>query len=261
MKRAMFLIFSLAIAIARADWTPPTEFDPDLEKFSKEAQADLAAGKYEDAYKKYTWFGLNAFKYNPNQETFAWTNYVKMLPTLEQMKTNRDEAFQMLRKGESRGPLFVEFSTFVTANKSLGEEIKTKEFIEWLDSNRPDVLKADHVIDLLMPTLVKFKEYRLCGEYLDSGDYYWQSQILKNYQELLRAAKAHDGIDARPHLQIYAEKQFCNRTETLVAVLIINDRKAEAQKISDEAEKIIDEANFKAQIEKSLNGEMPEPWP
>ena len=208
MKRAICLIFSLAIAIARADWTPPAEFDPDLEKFLKDAHADIAAGKYEDAYRKYTWFGLNALKYDPHQETFAWTNYVKMLPTLEQMKTNRDEAFQNLREGKSRGPLYIEFSTFVTANKFLGEEAKTEEFIVWLDSNRPDVLKADHVFDLVMPTLIKFKEYRLCGKYLDSGDAYWQSQILKGYQVLLRSAEAHDGVDKRPHLQTYAEKRI-----------------------------------------------------
>jgi hypothetical protein len=248
-------------AIARADWKPPTDFDPDLEKIAIEGKTASAAGKYQDAYQIGVWLSLHANSYNPGQTAFAWTNYTRSWPSLEQLKAGRDEAFQNLQKGESRGPMFIEFSTFSGVNKILGEENRTKEFIVWLDSNKPEVLKADHMISLLIPTLVKFKEYNLCGKYLDSSDVYWQSQILKGYQESLRAAAAHDGIDKRPNLQAYAEKLFRNRTETLIALLIIDSRKAEAQKIADEAGKILDDATFKVQIEKSLNGEMPEPWP
>jgi hypothetical protein len=261
MKRVICLVICSTAAIARADWKPPADFDPDLEKIVHEARADVAAGKYEEAYQIGVWFSLHAYRHNPAQETTDWTNYVKTLPDLGQLKAARDEAFQNLREGKSRGPVFIEFSTFSGINQTLGEEKRTEEFIVWLDANRPEVLKADHVFDLIMPTLIKFKEYHLCGKYLAPGDAYWQNQILKGYQELLRSAEAHDGIGRRPHLQIYAEKQFGSRTASLIALLVINERKAEAATISSTAEKVLGDAAFKKQIEQSLNGEMPQPWP
>jgi hypothetical protein len=261
MKRVMCLVISLTVTITRADWKPPADFDPDLEKIVHEAKADVAAGKYEEAYEIGVWFSLHAYRYNPAQETIDWTNYVKTLPNLEKLKAERDEAFKNLRKGEARGPVFIEFSTYSGINQTLGEEKRTEEFIVWLDSNRPEVLKADHMLDLIMPTLIKFKEYHLCGKYLASGDAYWQNQILNGYQELLRSAEAHDGIAKRPHLHNYAEQQFRNRTETLVALLVINDRKVEAETISRAAEKVLNDITFKTQIEKSLNGEMSQSWP
>jgi len=261
MKNTIFLTAFLVSVIARADWTPPTDFDPDLEKIAAEVKAATAAGKYEDAYQIGVWFSFHANSYNPSQTAVTWTNYTRSWPNLEQLKAERDDAFQNLQKGESRGPMFVEFSTFSGVNKILGEEKRTKEFIVWLDSNKPEVLKADHMINLLIPTLVKFKEYRLCGKYLDSGGIYWQSQILKGYQESLRAAAAHDGIDKRPNLQAYAEKLFLNRTETLIALLVVDGRKAEAQQIGDEAEKVLDNTKFKDEIQKALSGEVPTSWP
>lgn len=251
----------LMTAVAFADWKPPAGFDPNLEKVIFEEKAAIKARRFEEAYQIGVWFSLYAYSYNPAQAAVAWTNRSKRWPNLEKLMLERDAAFQNLQKGESRGPLYREFATVSGVNKTLDEEKKTKELIEWLDSNKPEVLKTDHMFGLIMPTLVRFQDYRLCGKYLDSGEAYWQNQILKSYQELLRAAEAHDGMANRPNLQTFAKKQFCNRTETLVALLVINNRNAEAKKIADAAVRVLDDSAFKVRLEKSFSGEIPEPWP
>ena len=58
----MALAFIMAIAVARADWTPPQNPNPD--EILEEARADTEAGRYEDALAKHVWLHLNAQKYH-----------------------------------------------------------------------------------------------------------------------------------------------------------------------------------------------------
>jgi hypothetical protein len=104
--------------------------------------------------------------------------------------------------------------------------------------------------------LVKAKEYKLCNKYLDA-------------EQTLRLAKASFESDkklaANPrfgaqHLD-FARQSFTNKTTTLVALLTVNDRLAEADKAARDAMAAWDDAAFQQAINEALQGKVPDPWP
>ena len=50
-------------------------------------------------------------------------------------------------------------------------------------------------------------------------------------------------------------------TLTLVALLVLNERKADADRIAAAAVKEWDDPKFNRQMEKAKNGRLPAPWP
>ena len=54
---------------------------------------------------------------------------------------------------------------------------------------------------------------------------------------------------------------FTNHTSVLVALLVVNDRKLEAEEVAELARKEWDDAGFHAALNSALSGEMPKPWP
>ena len=52
-----------------------------------------------------------------------------------------------------------------------------------------------------------------------------------------------------------------NGATTLVAILAVNEREAEAQTIAAQARAEYDDPTFHAELEQALAGVMPEPWP
>ena len=64
----------------------------------------------------------------------------------------------------------------------------------------------------------------------------------------------------RYHLEI-ANMKFTNDAATFIALLAINGRKAEAEKIAGDAKKEWNNASFHAEIDKALQGKIPKPWP
>ena len=57
------------------------------------------------------------------------------------------------------------------------------------------------------------------------------------------------------------EKSFTNKTTTLVALLVVNGRKSEAEKIAQDAKQEWDNRAFHAKLDDALHGRVPEPWP
>jgi hypothetical protein len=81
--------------------------------------------------------------------------------------------------------------------------------------------------------------------------------LFRRNQELAKKDKKYGG----PMLLDFSEKSFTNSTTTLIALLVVNERQAEAEKIAHDAKKEWDNASFHAAIEKALQGTVPEPWP
>ena len=67
--------------------------------------------------------------------------------------------------------------------------------------------------------------------------------------------------DSAAILRENSTKSFSNDVATLVALLALNDRMADADRIAEEAMKEWNSPEFREQLRKARNGEMPPPWP
>ena len=243
-----------------SNWTPPE--NPNPQKIYNEARADSDAGQYANALAKYVWFFQSALKYDPAQSgvrvSFALSSWAKLgksyPPALDKLKAVRDEAEQNVRQGKD---VLNAVGDFVAIDDTLKDYNKTSELFIWLDAGKPELAKTvfDRTQHQLLPALVREKQYQLCGKYIDANSSF--EQILRLY----RTTTKHAATQNDTRLKIFEDKYFINRTTTLIALLSITDRKADAQHIIDRISKESDLPEFKAEIEKALNGELPSPSP
>lgn len=252
------LLLAVLSSAINAGWTPPP--DPKPAEILKEAQADAEAERYEDALAKHVWFYRNALKHERSlygvRLSFALSSWVRLAevypPALEKLKAVRDEDAETARKGgeDAREA----FHGFETINENLTEEEKTKDLFVWLDHNKPNVAKQ--VFDLAKPALVKTKEYKLAGKYLDPANDF--KRLAHDYKELtLQAEKTESGA----RLKQFGERRFTNGVATLIALLVVNDRKYEAAQIAEAASREWNSPEFLAALKKAWEGNVPDPWP
>jgi hypothetical protein len=245
-------------ASAYGDWNPP--LNPDPSAILSEAQADTAAGRYADALARHVWFHENALKYAPGmvgvRTSFAlsyWADLAAVYPpALIKLKAVRDEAGAAVRTGSNARKAFYDFAAI---NRVLKEQALTKELFLWLDVNNPVVARQD--FDIAEPALVDAKEYHLCGKYLDPD--HSLKQIVWLYRE---TAKIRPGLEEyAAELREHATKTFSNSVATLVALLVLNDRPVDADRIAAEATKELDDPEFQRELKRARQGEVPPPWP
>jgi len=248
------IVISMA-SVAYADWTPPAK--PDPVQIFKEAKSDAAEGRYPDALAKHVWFHQNALKHNSGlygvRLSFAlsaWAELGASYPAaLAKLKNIRDEDASIIRSGKGSREAFHDFESI---NQTLKEDGKTKDLFVWLDSNNRTMAKE--VFDLAQPALVKAKEYQICGSYIDPDSSF--QQIVKTYRMNKRIAQ--DPKFGR-RIEEFGEKTFANSAATLVALLVLNERKEDANRIAAEAVKEFDDPQFKRQLDKATNGIVPPP--
>jgi hypothetical protein len=238
----------------QARWVVPEK--PDPQTILSEAKDDADAGRYENALAKQVWFHENALKIDRSfygvRLSFALSDWIDLgksyPPALEKLKSIRDEDDKKIRGDQFSRNLFHDFESI---NEHLGEEERTRDTFSWLDTNAPN--SAKQAFDLAEPSLVKAKKYQLCGKYLDP-DLSFQ-RMFSFYKELAEDPKSKkDSVD-------FARKDFSHDSATLVALLVLNARKEEADHIAIEAGKVWSDSNSKALLEKAKKGEVPEPWP
>lgn len=238
-------------------WTAPD--NPNPQAILHEAQQDAAANRYENALAKQVWFHEKALEIAPAlygvRLSFALDSWVELgksyPPALEKLKSVRDEDTMKIREGKASRDLFHDFESI---NDHLGEEVKTKEMFIWLDENSPGFAKL--VFDLAEPSLVNAKEYQLCGKYLDPD---------ASFERMRTLFRRHNQIAQQPQfgkdLLEFGQQSFSNGVATLVALLTVNGRNDEADRIAAAALEEWNDPQFKALLEKAKNGEVPEPWP
>ncbi|MFA5165260.1 MAG: hypothetical protein WC481_06840 [Candidatus Omnitrophota bacterium] len=256
--RLLAIIFVLLLpAITFAEWKPTLH--PDANKILDEARQDTSEKRYEDALAKYVWFHQNALKYDKAlygvRLSFAlsdWNELAKVYPpALAKLKEARDEAKKNVIDEKD---LRESFHDMVSINHVLGEESLTKETFMLLDARNVD--SARKVYDIAQPSLINAKEYKVCGKYIDSKDSF--SKFVEFYKENKIFAK--DSRYGKRHLE-YANKAFTNEITTLIAILVLNQRKVEAEEIASKAKKEWNDASFYSEIDKALQGQVPKPWP
>lgn len=117
----------------------------------------------------------------------------------------------------------------------------------------PDAAKK--VYGLAEPALIEAKEYRVCGKYIDPESI--DRDVDMFHRNLDRAEQPRFGKELRS----FAENRFTNKATTLVALLVVNDRKAEAEEVVKKAEAAWDDPKFRAALADAMKGNVPEPWP
>jgi hypothetical protein len=260
MKPSIFALAVLFQSTLLAQWTPPK--NPNPEKILDEARSDRNAGRYADALAKHLWFHENALKYQAGMGgvrlSFALSDWVELgnlyPPALLMLRTVRDEAGKKVREVIGGHDSFQFFHDFASINEALEEQSKTTDLFVWLDANKSK--SAKRVFSVAEPALIQSKQYRLCGKYIDADRSF--GEIVSNYHMLQSMAKSGKfGSEFRE----FTEEDFSNSTATLVALLALNDHKADAIRIAEKALKEHDDAEFKQTLEKAKKGELPPSWP
>lgn len=242
---------------AKLIWTPPA--NPDLQKILGEARMDTVAGRYEEALAKHVWFYRNALKIDRAfygvRLSFAldyWEELAKVYPAAKtKLMEFRDEAEQ---KVTSRDNVRESFNDFEAINSVLGEDKRTVAVFKSLDKDNAKV--AEEVFDLSRPALIKAGEIKLCSKYVDAKIDY------PRYKEMylqMMSMEADPEIGGR-HTD-FAKQSFSNEVTTLVALLVLSDRKTEAETIAADAKTVWADRAFADALDKALKGEVPEPWP
>ena len=264
MRMAVIALCVLFPTIGLADdWTPPE--NPDPQAILQEASADTRRGRYEVALSKHLWFHKHALALQPALSavrlSFALSHWLELgesyPPALEKMKQVRDETEKRIRNEDQVRVKFADFHEFVAFNRTLREEQRTLEAFQWLDET--DVEDAKRVFIIAKPSLIKQKEYKLYGKYVDPERDI--KRIGEQYEMGLKLANERFGDRYRE----FTEKKFLNAATTLVAILVQNDRKAEAVEAAEKVKKFVKDADLQKklnrQMESALKGTVPNSWP
>ena len=243
-------------AAVQAAWSPPT--NPDPQQILTEAQQDMAAGRYEEALAKHVWFHRDALDIDRAfygvRLSFALMYWKELATLYPPAKTKlieiRDEAEQKVNSGDNAAESFHDFEAL---NSVLGEDPRTVALFKKLDEDNPQVAQAG--FKMARRALIEANETKLCSKYVTPDDYASQVEM---YRHMLSMPK--DPRMGEQHLE-FARQSFTNEVTTLVALLVLSDRKAEAEKIVADAKTVWDDKTFAADLDKAFEGQVPEPWP
>jgi hypothetical protein len=248
MRFVMLFILLGVTPLLADDWTPPK--NPDPQAILQEARADTRAKRYKIALAKHVWFHEYALIIEPAlygvRLSFALSDWLELAekypPALAKLKKIRDAARRNVMAGKN---VRESFHDMASINYHLGEQSATKKTFEALDQKNPKT--AEEVFDLAQPSLVIGKAYALIFKYISPKE-----DFAKMVAEYLRWKK----LD-----QEFANKRFANASTTLVAILVLNDCKKEAEEIAASARAEWDDSSFHAALEEALKGVVPDPWP
>ena len=262
---------------ATAPWTPPR--NPDPHRILDEAEEDARQGRHAVALAKFLWFHRNALKHDPAlygvRLSFALSSWFELgqeyQPAMDALKKTRDDALRDFKRARGKegehptdgpadaqsllsflGPAFESFHDFAAINETLGEASLTVSVFEELDREHPE--SARRLFDIAKEALVRAKAYALCGRYLRPDEDWLAAAQL--YQ-MTRQSEEKFGAEVKEEL----EKSFTNKVATLLALLVVNGRRDEAEKIARKARLEWDSPAFHAAIDSALAGTVPEPWP
>jgi hypothetical protein len=253
-------VLSLVVCAALAGappWVPPPNADPSA--ILQEARRDAREGRHEVALAKFLWFHHHALDREQGLSgvrlSFAlgyWHQLARQYPpALDALKKTRDEALADVQRAQG-GDVFQPFHDFASINRELGEQSRTaRAFVELDRENPAAAATAFHVAQ---PSLIGAREYGLCGKYL-RPDEEWQmaARVYQLDQDHERRSS--------PDIPRSADKFFTHRVTTLVALLVVNGRRQDAEAIAQKARLELDDPAFRAAIDAALTGAVPDPWP
>lgn len=250
------LLLIMVASSAAGEWIPPKH--PDLMKILSEAREDTEAGRFSMALEKHLWLHRNSLEINQAfygvRLSFALGYWLELAekypPAMKALKGVRDEAEGRVRSDAGSKSDFNDVSSI---NEYLDNNSATTKLFVWLDKNDPKL--ASRAYPAAQQALIEAKEYALCGKYIDSSA--TLDNLLFTYRQIGDMAKERQDGDLKEH----AEKAFTNGTSTLVALLTLNGRDAEADEVIVKVLKEWPEEGFRRELNKAKTGVVPRRWP
>lgn len=217
------------------------------------------AGRHGDALAKHLWFHQNALKLERSfygvRLSFAlsyWTDLAKQYPpALDALKATRDDAVARITSGNGSRDDFHDVSSI---NEHLNEEERTTELFVWLDEHDPKL--ARDAYGVAERSLIRSRRYQLCGKYLDakrSSD--WMVTLYRDHQRMATEGRS------RGDLKDFSQRSLANSATTLVALLVVNGRTAEADEVIAKVLNAWPDDEFRKALLHARTGAVPEPWP
>lgn len=256
-SRLFFALAALGASTALGEWKPPA--DPSPSVILEEAVADRTARRYEDALAKHVWFHEHALEYERSQYgvrlSFAlgyWADLGKVYPPAwKKLEEIRDETEKkVLADPTEHDP----FHDLTALNRTLKQDSRTRDTFEAMEAKDADVARERY--HLAQPALVKVKAYKTCGKYI-SGPLHFEA-AKRGLEEGLQLAKdPRFGLSLESHYK----NRFRNEVTTLVALLVVNERKDEAEAVAKSARAAWDDTVLSKQLDLALEGKVPPPWP
>lgn len=239
-----------------SEWQPPQ--NPNPGEILKEAKADTAAQHYPVALSKYVWYFENALKYDSAQTgvrlSFALNDWMDLAahypPALDALKLLRDEAEQRFDDGSKTAHTVMEIAAL---NRVLNDDERTRAMFETLAENDPTTAKL--VFAIVRPSLVKVKAYTLCGKFLDPQQ---DLERLRRMRQMQSDAGGAMGKTALFDMSALSTQTFAKDAATLIALLVLNDRKQEAENIATTAKSEIADTSLHTIIDAALTGTLPD---
>jgi hypothetical protein len=241
-----------------AEWTPPAK--PDPHKILQEAQEDYRARRNEVALEKFFWFHHNALAIDDGLRgvrlSFALLDWKKLAdaypPAMAAYVDTRNRAEGQLAGATGANPLpFQAFVDAIAMNDYLEAHQRNVALYKNLAPLYP--LEAKRVYVRAERSLIKTQSYALCNPYLDPpGDY---AKHLTRYREDVARIKAKPS--KRSEDDDYPARYFGDNIANLVALLVRNNRSAEAMDVANKAKAEVKNTGVHATINAALKGEFP----
>ncbi len=253
LNQALAALLLTCTTLCSAAWTPPA--DRDTIKVLTDAMLDRSAGRHSDALEKIQWFYANANDAErpirrTTQLPFAfavWAPLAKAYPPARTfMVETRDRAEQRVREGQDPTIWFREVTAF---NKELEESARSIVLFKWLHENKPANAKV--AFAYIYEEVFVAKEYKLLGQIIDTDT--WFDNHLQRYREVRGFDEPKEKTDAF----VDAKQHFERRSAMLVALLVINGKPKDAERIAKRARAEVPDKAFGATLDAALKGTMP----
>lgn len=244
--------------MAHESWNPPDS--PDPHAILNEAVADTRAGRYSVALEKHVWFHANALKYEQGlagvRLSFALSYWhdlaLRFPPAMESLSAARDESES---KFLANGFQFNQFHDLAALNRTLNVQHKTVDAFRNAHDSNPTAAKA--VYHVAEPALIAAAEYELCGAYLEPEAQFKMAvrcfQLTQQHEESRPST-----VPAPPRT---SKPRFIHTVATLISLLVINNRKPEAERVASLAREELDDNDLVQEIQNALDGTVPSPYP
>jgi hypothetical protein len=243
------------------NWKPSKNPDPQV--ILNETLDDVRAKRYKMALAKHVWFYENALRIQPSlvgvRLSFA-LSYWKQLgeeypPAMAKLRSIQD-GLEKKASFEKNLTASNTISDLAAINRILGEDARTVRVFKKIDKGNAE--SAKYAFIFIKDALIKSKKYALYGKYINAQDDF--SRIKNTYD--MNQGFAKDPRFGKDHAQ-YAKTTFQHDSVTLIAILVVNNRKSEAtaiaKRVKNEMGSEINDASFQQAITSALAGIVPPP--
>ena len=244
----------------------------DLQKILQEAQDLKSQGRYEESLQRLIWYHNHSI-FVPGQagvrNSFAlsyWVELGRRYPKARRaLVETRDRDTQEFAAGRGDFALFMEVSSI---NNQLEDDDATYALFQSIQQS--DKALAQQCYPVVQGQLIQRGEYEACLNYLGDPQTAFDRirqdrERLKNLEDQqatsrtqrvaqLEAMAKTNGLFSKgpvpflPELPKFADNHFVDQTRELIEILVGAGRKAEAEKIRDEALTVLDDARLKSAV-------------